>query len=132
MKYLGIDYGTKYIGIAVGDNETKLALPLRSFEYADDAELRTIVTSLIQSEGIDSIIVGMPRMGSVSKEISARIEAFIEDLREISGLPVTGSDESFTSLEAQKRLAGRKEKMNDHAVAAMLILQGYFDQKKIV
>jgi len=131
MKYLGIDYGTKYIGTALGDDETKIAFPLQSFTYTDEVELRVTLVSLIQSEGIEYIVVGVPTMGSVSREIVARINSFIEDFREISKLPVTTADESFTSLEAQKRLAGEKRVHDDHAVAAMLILQGYFDRMSL-
>ncbi|MBI2645224.1 Holliday junction resolvase RuvX [Candidatus Uhrbacteria bacterium] len=127
MKYLGIDYGTKYVGTAIGDDETAFALPLQSFTYTDDKKLFADLIALIQSEDIESIVVGIPRMGSVSEDIVARIENFVKKLHEESGLPVTTADESFTSLEAQKRLSGRKGKNDDHAVAAMLILQGYFD-----
>jgi len=130
MKYLGIDYGTKYVGTAVGDDEIKLALPLQSFTYTDDKKLFADLIALIKSEEIESIVVGIPRMGYVSEDIITRIEFFVKNISEMSGLPVVTADESFTSLEAQKRLLGRKGKSDDHSVAAMLILQGYFDRKK--
>ena len=106
MKYLGIDYGTKYIGTAVGDDVAKFALPLQSFTYADDKKLLTDLVALIKSEDIESIVVGIPRMGSVSEDIVARIENFSKNISEASGLPVVTADESFTSLEAQKRFMG--------------------------
>lgn len=131
MKYLGIDYGTKYVGTAVGDDVAKFALPLRSFTYTDDKKLFAYLITLMKSEDIESVVVGVPRMGSVSEDIVARIENFVKNISEASGLPVVTADESFTSLEAQKRLIGQKGKSDDHAVAAMLILQGYFDTKKV-
>src|SRR4051812_33634704 len=60
MRAIAIDYGTKRTGIAIGDTESRMALPFEMFEnLADDALVRAIAT-LVKREGVDAVVAGLP------------------------------------------------------------------------
>lgn len=119
---LGIDWGTKRIGLALGNTETKLASPFISVSSAE------ALGDIIRKEGISRLVVGMP-YHTTSKEIALnrQFQAFLEALKGNFGLPVTQIDERFSSQLADK--LGRYDSRDGErdTVAAMVILQTYFD-----
>ncbi len=131
MQYLGIDYGEKHIGLAIGSSETKVSVPYKTVERSDDTSLLKHVRAIVQEEGIDTIVVGVPMGGEAFQGQQKKNLAFVQlVMREFPSKIVLTADESFTSLEAKKRMqeAGGKSS-DDHAVAAMLILQAYLDAR---
>ncbi|MDO8572102.1 MAG: Holliday junction resolvase RuvX [bacterium] len=126
MQYLGIDYGAKHIGMAIGDDDIGIASPWKTIEHTSSRDTLDALKGVIKVEGIDTIVVGIPTFGSARTEQRRTTEEFIHTLQESVLIPVETADESFTSLEAQRRLGGSTD---DHAVAAMLILQSYLDKK---
>lgn len=127
MRYLAVDYGEKKTGLAIGDDETKIASPLEVIPGGDDSF--SIVQDLVSQEGIDAVVVGVPVAEEGRQPHSLkRIKLFINLLIERLKLPVHEVDERLTSKEAQRLQAEDKTKVPEDALAAMLILQAYFDE----
>lgn len=121
MRYLGIDYGLKKTGIAIGDDETGLALPFDIVRGASDTSLIKHICAIVRKEHIDEIIVGIPqRSRKELPTIEPRIRVFAQKLGDVSRKHVRFASERWTSKVAQTLLDGAKD---DDAVAAMLIVQ---------
>ncbi|HWB33929.1 MAG TPA: Holliday junction resolvase RuvX [Candidatus Paceibacterota bacterium] len=135
MKYLGIDYGTKRIGIAVSDDMGTIAFPLTT--VASDRESLARVVDIVKERGAGKIIIGESRnFKGEANDVMEDIEQFKADLAELSGLPVEYEPELFTSTQAARQFApdgSRKDMPSQEkldASAAALILQGYLDRMK--
>jgi putative holliday junction resolvase len=125
-KFLAIDYGAKKVGLAIGDTETKIASPFKILENTPSllADLKTIC----QAEKIDKIVLGVPvGLKGVKSEQYEQVLAFSDKVTHALGLEVIQQDENLSSSYAQRLLQGTKAKGQDDAVAAMLVLQSYFD-----
>lgn len=136
MKYLGIDYGTKKIGLATGSDETRVAFPHSTVPAGPTA--LTAIDTLCKQEGIESLVLGESRtLAGEKNEVMEAIDAFAKDIGKLTGLPVNFEREFFTSALAARQFApeekSRKQNpahTNLDASAAALILQSYFDKKK--
>jgi len=127
-RYLGIDVGTKRIGVASGDSDTKIAFPLKTLTV-DGTEV-TRLKALSEDMMAEQIIVGYPRSqdGGASAQTSFT-EAFVTKLRE-AGLVCEFQDESVTSLMAEDNLkaTGRPyDKADIDAAAAAIILTDFLE-----
>lgn len=126
MQYLGIDYGDRWIGLALGDDETNIASPFLTVENNGEQTLIELET-LVMSEGVDVIVVGVPFNPGQSEEQQEKTRAFIRELGYRVLCPIREFDERFTSKEARTHM--REGGGDEHALAAMLILQSFFDSK---
>lgn len=133
-RLLGIDYGSKRIGLAISDPERRVATPLETFERQDDRAAARYLGRLVEREGVSGIVLGEPRRldGSVG-EAAERVRRFARRLEESLGLPVERVDEALTSVEAERRLrdAGidpAAETGRVDAVAAQILLQEVLDR----
>lgn len=126
MRILGIDYGKKKIGLAVGDTEIHIASP---FDVVRNDHLwLDAVKAIVQKEGIAELVVGMPQ--GTGHEIASyvkEVQDFADTLSRELNLPVLTYDESFTTAEAKRLMKDSKQKGVDDAIAAMVMLQGYLD-----
>lgn len=128
MKYLGIDYGEKRIGIAVSDPEAKIAFPLKTVSAGSEKNAIQELAVLIRKEKINKIIMGLPRAADGNDTpISLKVRAFAHKLHEELMLPVEFENELLTSRLAEQ--AGVKKQNIDQASAA-LILQSYLDKQQ--
>ena len=127
--WLGLDYGARKIGLAIGDLETKIASPFKIL--VNGPKFESEIKAICQQENIAKVVIGLPQgmQGNKSEQYEEAIN-FGKKLHQTLGLEVIFQDEKLTSTYAQKLLQGTKAKGNDDAVAAMLILQGYFDKLK--
>ena len=126
MKYLGIDYGAKRIGVAVSNNEGTIAFPRETVE--NDARMFAKLAQIIADEKIQSIIVGDTRSYSnLANPVTKDAEAFGERLRKETSLPVNLVGEAGSSIEAS-RYAPEDSGHSDGAAAA-IILQRYIDMR---
>jgi putative Holliday junction resolvase len=119
---LAFDFGLKRIGVAVGEPELRTAHPLSAVTRFAEIE------SLVSQWNPGELVVGLPT--SVQGEAHAmtrQAEDFARRLERRFKLPVRRVDERFTSVEAESRLRGVKNKSID-SVAAQLILEQYFDE----
>jgi putative holliday junction resolvase len=126
IKFLAIDYGAKKIGLAIGDIETKIASPFKILE--NTANLLDDLKAVCQTEKIDKIVLGVPvGLKGVKSEQYEQVIFFSDKLKQALGIEVIQQDENLSSSYAQRLLQGTKAKGKDDAVAAMLVLQSFFD-----
>lgn len=124
MKYLGIDYGEKRIGLAVSDDAGKIAFPRAT--VPNNGKLFETLAGIIAEEKIETIVVGDTRAFSgFENKVTKEAEDFVEQLKAKTNLPIKSSWEAGSSIEAS-RYAPEGESHNDSA-AASIILQRYLD-----
>jgi putative Holliday junction resolvase len=124
---LAFDFGLKRIGVAVGEPELRTAHPLAAIAAAGDARFAAI-EKLVHEWQPAQLVVGIPLSVEGNPHLMTRqAERFARRLHGRFGLPVATVDERFTSVEAESRLRGIKNKAID-SVAAQLILEQYFDE----
>ncbi len=122
---LGIDWGTKRIGLALGSAETKIASPLGFVESLDG------LLDVAKNEKIDRFVLGIPSQASNSdREVNSDFRAFLKALEADSSLPISKIDERFSSQLADRLMTTHKRDGSRDAIAAMVILQAYFDSLK--
>lgn len=129
MKYLGIDFGTKNMGLAVSDDNGSIAFPLKTVSAE---QILQEIETLKETENIEHIILGDP--GS-ENAIYEKVISFKEKLEEM--LPVTLEREFMTSFhtslaEKHSRDDGRRreqDRTKKDESAAALILQRFLDRK---
>lgn len=138
MKYIGIDYGTKRIGIAVSDDEGRVAFPLVTVEAGPKA--LSEVDMLIKQNRATTVVMGESKdLSGQPNSVQEYIEQFAKDLSEVSAVPVVFEPEFLTSAMAgrqgqdkplrQANLRGQEKLEKSDASAAALILQSYLDRK---
>jgi len=122
MKFLGIDYGDRYIGLALGETGS-IAVP--HSVITRDEQLWTNLAHLVQDESIAVIVVGWPvSMSGNENERTRATDLFIAELSEKIRVPIYREDERLSSAEAKGRGAsGRVD-----ASAAAVLLQSYLDK----
>lgn len=125
MRFLGVDFGNKKSGIALGDFETRIVAPL---EVIKTEALLKRLQILIKDEDIEKIIIGLPlnEDGTRSKQVEQTME-FVNELKKVIDVEVF--DERFTTQESQY-LQKMGDKMEEDALAAMIILESYFEENK--
>lgn len=127
--YLALDIGEKRIGVAVGDDIVRIAVPLDTVEV-DGNELSRLARLIVDHEP-DIVVIGYPR--NQSGEATAQtafVEEFAKKLTDIAP-SIEFQDESLTSVLAEQRLKSYKKpysKADIDAQAAALILQDYLEQ----
>jgi len=129
MKTLGIDYGTKRVGVAVSDDTATLAFPKAVLRNSHT--LLDEIKSIIKSNRVKEIVVGQSLNTDGSENLLMEdIKRFVTLLEKEIGLTIFLEPEFFTSEEARKgkKNGGVSEHMMD-ASAAALILQRYLDKK---
>lgn len=124
-RYLGLDYGVKRIGLAVADDETRLARPLTTVAPSD-------LLKIIEEEGpFDCLVVGLPRsLDGADTPQTLAVRRFIDDQLGDLEADVLFQDEAGTSgvAEARLRETGRPYTPGQiDAEAASIILQDYLD-----
>lgn len=125
MRYLGIDYGLRYVGLALGDDETHMAMPYKTIDQTHEHIFDTL-KKIIGEEGIDALVVGMPTHHWASREQEELTREFMQHLHAGAPLPIHEWNEQFTSQESRRRIREGSE-ADEHSIAAMLILQSYVD-----
>ncbi|MFY9461797.1 MAG: Holliday junction resolvase RuvX [Candidatus Sungiibacteriota bacterium] len=124
MRYLGIDYGSKRIGLALSDEEGRLAFPYRT--VPNTKTLFAEIAAVIKQEGAGRIVVGLPvPFSGGESEQTREVKKFIEKLKKLSEVRVDTENEIFTTKIAKR--GGVSERHLDSASAA-LILQSYLDK----
>lgn len=132
MKLIALDVGTKRIGVAKADSKVRIAIPYNAIEV-DGGEFKKIA-SLARAWDINNFVLGLPRNaeGEETKQ-SLYVRKFAKELkRHIPAAKICFQDESLTSVEAEKRLKGRKKsykKGDIDSEAATIILQDFIEEK---
>jgi putative Holliday junction resolvase len=130
MKVLGFDYGERYVGVAIGDTETGVAIPKTVLPHGEDAVLREEIAKLIEETGAERLVVGLPLSFKMEETPSTeKAKAFGAMLRREFHMPVDFENEVLSSVHAA-RLRPDVPKRTAHAIAASLILQSWLDRQK--
>lgn len=139
MRYMGLDYGDKTVGVAVSDEMGITAQPYITITRERRNKLRQTckqIEDIIREKNIEVIVVGKPlNMNGTEGERIEETREFIEMVRRRTGLTVEELDERLTTVEADRILdatgvtkENRKEYIDK--MAAAIILQTYLDMKK--
>ncbi len=122
---LAFDYGTKKIGVAIGNTLTRLARPLDILVSTTREQRFAAIAQLLDTWQPERVIVGLPLATSGEEQYSSlRCRRFANQLHGRFGLQVELIDERGSSMEAQELLGSNAP---DDAVAAAVILQRYLD-----
>ncbi len=129
MRLLGIDYGDKKIGLAFGDSDASVAVPLDVVPNMGDETIR-VFAKRVKSEDIDAIVVGVPLSTGAhhSSDQLDKARAFIKKLETAVAIPVLEEDESFTTAESIRLQREEGAEAEEDALAAMLILQSFMNR----
>ncbi len=136
MRILGLDFGSKTVGVAVCDPLGITAQGVEIIRRKEENKLRRTyarIEELVKEYGATRIVLGYPKnMNNTIGERAQKTEAFRDDLIRRTGLPVVLWDERLTTVAADRAMieAGiRREDRKDYVdeIAAQLILQGYLD-----
>ena len=136
MRILGLDYGSKTVGVAVCDPLGITAQGVEIIRRKDENKLRQTlarIEELVREYKAEEIVLGLPK--NMNNTLGDRVEktmAFKEMLERRTGLNVTLWDERLTTVAADKAmmeagLNGRQRKEYVDMIAAVFILQGYLD-----
>lgn len=132
---LGVDLGTRRIGIAISDAKGKVATPYMTLQRTSDDQDARAIAEMASAEGASLVVVGLPLSLDGSKgDAAAMAEAFAATLRTM-GARVSLFDERLTTVEAEKKLKGRGMRGRERRavidkVAAQVLLQAYLDTKR--
>jgi putative Holliday junction resolvase len=138
MRTLGIDFGTKRIGLAISDAGGKYAAPLEVITYTAVAEATATIIALVRREKVQQIVVGLPlNMDDSMSPMAAKAVEFGRALSAAVGVAVVFVDERLSSFGAEQQMidlkrAGAKltrgmKKQQLDARAAANFLQSYLD-----
>jgi putative Holliday junction resolvase len=131
-RYLGVDYGTKRIGLAISDG---LGLTARPLEVVPRKDLEAALRKIAGEYPVDEVVVGLPTaLGGHEGDSAIGARALGHEIEELLEVPVSYVDERFTSrmaesvlLESGMKRHTRKETVDK--VAAAIILQTFLDAK---
>jgi len=136
MRWLGLDVGTKTIGLAVSDDDGRVATPLRTLSRSGGDKDIDALARVVEEFQVGGVVIGLP-LGLDGTEGLAvhRVRALGTRLAQRLGLGVAYWDERFSTVEAERALISanvsrqRRKRVVDQA-AAVLILQGYLDRQR--
>ena len=131
---IGLDYGTRRIGIAVSDEAGLVALPVGVHVEGRDGSVLAYLADLAQDRGATGVVLGLPLRADGSEgDIARRARRFGERLAGHLGLPIFYMDERYTSQAAERMIGlrgrpARRGEVDD--VAAQMILQDHLDRQR--
>ncbi|GAB4026133.1 MAG: Holliday junction resolvase RuvX [Candidatus Microgenomates bacterium] len=124
--YLGIDYGTVHVGLALAEH--MLATPLPTLR--NDKQLIPNLKKIITTHQITHIIIGLP-----SGRLVSEIQQFASSLSLTVNLPIILHDETLSTQDVSRQLveagASRSKRRSEHSYSAALILEDYLDSVKL-
>ena len=138
MRIMGLDYGSKTIGVAVSDPLGLTAQGVEIIRREEENKLRKSlrrVEELVKEYEVEEIVLGFPKnMNNTIGERAEKLLQLKETLERRLGLPVVMWDERLTTVEANRTLMEtgvRRENRGKYVdmIAAVFILQGYLDAK---
>lgn len=138
MRYLGLDLGTRTLGLALSDVTGTIASPLKTirFEEGDYDSLLPQLKDIVIEYQVEKLVLGLPK--NMNNSIGERAEttiAFQEKLEDYLGKKVVMQDERLSTVEATNYMLAadisrKKRKKKIDSLAANIILQTYLDKEK--
>ena len=126
MRHLGIDFGTKKIGIALSDESGTMAFPREV--VPNDSNLLSYIEKLVEAERVKEIVIGhsIDKAGN-ENPVHKEVKEFITNLTLAVGIPIHLEPEQYTSAAAA-RVTGKNDQTD--AAAAALILESYLRKQR--
>lgn len=136
MRIIGLDIGSKRIGIAISDALGLTAQGRPTLERQKDEDVIAHLRNMIRNDGAEEIVVGLPlNMNGSHGEKAREAASFADTLKKSLGIPVKLWDERMSTMEAERLMIegnasrGKRKKKIDK-LAAQIILQSYLDSKR--
>jgi putative Holliday junction resolvase len=132
-RLLGVDYGHVRIGLAITDEDRRIASPLATYNRRTRDEDARYFQEVVAAESVEQIVVGLPVHADGSEgEKAVEARRFGAWLAGATGLPIVYFDERFTTVEAESHLlaaglTSKRRKARRDRVAAQILLQSYID-----
>lgn len=135
MRYLGVDYGTKRVGLAVGEDSPFFVEPLRTVEPSGPEDAAKMVAEAAVEEDAEAVVVGMPYSlkGGDQGSTAEEIREFLEFLGGKTGLKIETEDERMTTVMVERmrrESRGSTKGFDRDAAAAAVILESYIERKR--
>ena len=136
MRVMGLDYGSKTVGVAISDPLGLTAQPIEIIRRKEENKLRQTlarIEALAKEYQVETLVLGLPKnMNNTLGDRAEKSLALKETLERRTGLPVVMWDERLTTVEANRTMIESKIRREDRgkyvdALAAVFILQGYLD-----
>jgi len=137
MRALGIDHGTKRMGVALSDELKFIAQPAGFLPAEPEAECLAAIRTLVGAKEVDEVIVGMPRnMDGSYGPAAAKVREFVTALGAVISVPIRTWDERLTSAQAnrvllQANVSRQDRKVKVDQMAAAILLQSYLDSRAL-
>ena len=141
MDFIGIDYGSKSVGLSWGSDDLKVAVPLKSILLEPIEQFFIQLKQVVLEKGCQGFVIGFPLHldGTIGKR-AQEVKSFTENLKNVFQLPVYFQDERFSTQSAQglmgfsakktiQRTKKAKQKGIIDAQAAAIILQDFLDKR---
>ena len=135
MRVLGLDLGSKRIGIALSDPEGAIASPFTTLERKGDVRDAAAVGALVEEHQVGEIVVGLPlHMDGRRGPEAEKARRFAARLAQATGLPVATLDERWTTVEAERALResgrkGKRRRAGVDSVAAAILLRTWLERR---
>lgn len=139
MRIMGLDFGSKTVGVAVSDPTGFIATGVEIIRREREDKLRKTysrIEELITEYSVEKIVLGYPlNMDDTSGERVRKTLSFKEDIERRTGIPVVLMDERLSTVEAEElmnemRISGADRKKVVDKIAATFILQWYLDEQR--
>lgn len=136
MRIMGLDYGSKTVGVAISDSLGITAQGIETIERKEENKLRQTlarIEALVKEYEVEKIVLGFPKnMNNTIGERAKKSLELKEKLERRIGVPVIMWDERLTTVEAERTLIESKVRRENRKkyvdkIAAVFILQGYLD-----
>lgn len=138
MRYLGLDLGSKTLGLSISDKTGLIASDYKVLRYTDEAKLLKELLEIIKEESVEGLVLGYPLNlnGTISERCKITLD-FKEKLTNYVNIPIYMQDERLTTVEANRMLISNgtrryKRKKVVDKIAAVLILQTFLDKNREV
>ncbi len=134
MRVLGLDHGTRRIGVALSDEMQIIASPLEYIAAEPAAPMLARLVELVREKEVGLVVVGMPRnMDGTYGPAAEKVRAFVAEIGPVLGVPVRLWDERLTSAQAnrvlmQGNVRREQRKQTVDKMAAAILLQSYLDR----
>lgn len=134
-RWMGVDLGTRRIGLSLSDDEGTLATPYATLERTSDEHDAGAIAEIAGAEQVGEVVLGHPvRLDGTRGDAALVTEAFAERLK-AAGVKVRLFDERLTTAEAEKKLRkggvrAKQQRTRIDKAAATVLLQAYLDARK--
>jgi len=133
MKYIGLDIGSKTIGVASSHGKLASGTTTIRFKFNDLSTGLNKLLQIVDFSQCEKIIIGYPlHLSGNPSESSQRVDVFVKHFKELVNIPIEIVDERYSTLEASKLLGElninqKKQRKVIDQIAAVMILQRYLD-----